>query len=308
MSQVVSETFIAGPAPGVGLVSSHNLEVQEARELLEANLALVSRAAAFACRRYRLDPDDAEELTAIVHLKLVEDEYAVLRSWEGRSALSTFLNIVIQRWTLDYRIHEWGKWHPSAEAKRMGAVAVELEQILHRDGRSIEEALPFFLTKHGNVTLASLRKIAAGLPRRAPRRHDVPVEEAAPLTGPYDIEDQARADERRRTADRVAMLVCAAIERRPEDLRLILQLRFVQGMTVAQIARALQRDQKLLYRLLERCMHEIQEELEAEGMDPRDVLDLIGRDDVVLSFDARHHAKENRALRPGFPFVRSPVA
>lgn len=293
MNRVISGSFVPGPVTGVGpysydtphLKERPDVEVQEARDLLEANLALVGRAAAFACRRYRFAPDDAEEFTAIVHLKLVEDQCAVLRSWEGRSALSTFLNIVIQRWALDYRIHEWGKWHPSAEAKRMGTVAVELEQILHRDGRTIEEALPFFASKHEDITLESLRKIAASLPRRAPKRHDVPVEEAAPLSGPYDIEDHALAEERRRTADRVATLVCAAIDRRPEDLRLILQLRFVQGMTVAQIARALQRDQKLLYRLLERCMHEIQEELEAEGMDPRDVLDLVGRDDVVLAFD-----------------------
>ncbi|HEX6100111.1 MAG TPA: sigma-70 family RNA polymerase sigma factor [Thermoanaerobaculia bacterium] len=261
------------------------MEVQEARELLEANFALVTRAVAFACRRYRFDPDDAEELGAIVHLKLVDDDYAVLRAYEGRSGLATYLSIIIQRWALDYRIHAWGKWHPSAEAKRLGAVAVELEQILHRDGRSVEEALPFLKSKHPGVTLDSLKAIAAKLPRRAPKRHDVPVEEAEPVSGPYDIEDQARAGDRRRTAERVAPLLREAIERRPEDLRLILQLRFVNGMTVAQIARALQREQKLLYRMLERCMHEIQDEIVAAGVRREDVLDLIGRDDIALAFD-----------------------
>jgi RNA polymerase sigma factor (sigma-70 family) len=264
---------------------SYNLEVREARELLEANLALITRAVAFACRRYRFDPDDAEEFGAIVNLKLVDDDYAVLRSYEGRAGLATFLSVVIQRWALDFRIHEWGKWHPSAEAKRAGAVAVELEQILHRDGRTVEEALPFLRTKHAGVTLDSLKAIAVKLPRRAPKRHDVPVEEAAPVSGPYDIEDQARANDRRRTARHVATLLHDAIERRPEDLRLILQLRFVNGMTVAQIARALQREQKLLYRMLERCMHEIQDEIVAAGVRREDVLDLIGRDDVPLAFD-----------------------
>ena len=291
MNQSSSETW---PAAGMGVdrpfagtprTKGHEfLEAAEARALFEANFALVGRAVAFACRRYRFDPDDAEEFRGIVHLKLVENDYGVLRAYEGRSGLATYLSIVIQRWALDYRIHAWGKWHSSAEAKRLGPVAVELEQLLHRDGRSVEEALPFLASKHRDTTLESLRKLAAQLPQRAPKRYDVPVEDAEPIAGPHEIEDQARIDERRRTARRIATLLRAAIARCPEDLRLILQMRFVHGMTVAQIARALQRDQKLLYRLLDRCMHEIQHELVQAGVAAGDALDLIGRDDVFLGF------------------------
>lgn len=261
------------------------MEVREARELLEANLALVGRIVGFACRRYRFDPDDAEDFASVVNVKLVENEFGILRSYEGRSGLATFLSIVIQRWALDYRIHAWGKWHPSAEAKRMGAAAVELEQFLLRDGRSIEEAHPFLAAKHPGATLESLKRIAATLPQRAQKRHDVPVEEADPVSAPLDIEDQARGDDRRRTADRLAALMRGAIAKRPDDDRLILQLRFEQGMTVAQIARALQRDQKFLYRQIERCMREIRAEIVAGGLAPADVLDLIGREDTFLSFD-----------------------
>lgn len=261
------------------------MEVQEARELLEANLALVGRAVAFACRRYRFEPDDAEDFASFVHLKLVEDDYAVLRAFEGRSRLPTYLSIVIQRLALDYRIHAWGKWHASAEAKRLGPVAVELERLLHRDGRSLDEALPFLAAHHPNVTRDALAKLAAALPRRAPKRHDVPVEEADPVSAPVDIEDHARAGDRRRTALRVAAAVRDAIAKRSEDDRLILQLRFEKGMTVAQIARALQRDQKLLYRYLDRCMRDIRDEIVAAGVEPADAIDLIGRDDAGLAFD-----------------------
>ena len=265
------------------------MEVHEARALLEANLALVGRAVSFACRRYRFDRDDAEDFASVVHLKLVDDDYRVLRAYEGRSGLATFLSIVVQRLALDYRIHAWGKWHPSAEAKRMGATAVELEQHLHRDGRTIEEALRLLEARHPDVTLDSLATIAARLPRRVPKRHDVPVEEADPVLAPEDIEDHAFADDRRRTADRVEKLVRAAIAKRSDDDRLILQLRFEQGMTVAQIARALQRDQKFLYRQIDRCMREIRAEILAAGIAPEDVADLIGRDDAVLSFDLGKH-------------------
>src|SRR4051812_31620451 len=144
---------------------SHRLEVLEGRKLLEANFALVGRVVTFACRRYRFDLDDAEDFRSVVHMKLVENEFAILRSYASRSSLSTYLSIVIQHWALDYRIHEWGKWHASAEAKRLGAVAVELEQLLYRDGRSIEEAFPFLAVKHPGMTLDELRKLAARLPR-----------------------------------------------------------------------------------------------------------------------------------------------
>lgn len=260
------------------------LEAQEARTLLEANLALVGRAVAFACRRYRFDPDEAEDFGGVVNLKLVDDDYAVLRSYEGRSGLSTFLNIVIQRWALDYRIHAWGKWHPSAEARRLGPLAMDLEQHLYRDGRSIDEALPFLAAKYEGVTADALKSLALRLPRRGPKRHDVPVEDADPVTGPDDVEDRALSDERVRTADRLTILFCEALERRSADDLLILQHRFVHGMTVASIARELQRDQKFLYRQIERCMKEMRAEIVAAGLTHADVTDLIGRDDVFLTF------------------------
>jgi RNA polymerase sigma factor (sigma-70 family) len=264
---------------------SHALEVHEARELLESNLALVRRAVTFACRRYRFTPDDAEEFQSVVYTKLCDDDCAVLRSYEGRSGLSTFLSVVIQRWALDYRIHEWGKWHSSAEAKRLGAAAVELEQHLHRDGRTIEEALPFLAAKHPGVTLDALKNLAASLPPRPPRRHDVPIDDADQVTARDDVEERARTDERGRTAERVQTIIAATIAEYPEDMRLILQLRFEEGLTVAKIARALLRDQKTLYRLIDNCKADLREALVADGLSPGDVLDLIGRDDVFLEVD-----------------------
>src|SRR4051812_13064188 len=47
----------------------------------------------------------------------------------------------MQRLALDYRIHLWAKWHTTAEAKRLGELTVELEKLLHRDGRTLDEAL-----------------------------------------------------------------------------------------------------------------------------------------------------------------------
>lgn len=263
---------------------SYRLEVEEARQLYEANLALIKRIVSFVCRHRHFTPDEAEEFESDVHLKLIDEQYRVLRTWKRESSLSTYLSMVIGRGALDFRTHQWGKWHPSAEARRMGPIAVELEQIVVRDGRPVEEAFPSLAAKDAGVTLESLRKMVARFPRRNPKKHEVPVEEDVAVD-PDDTEDRALGDERRRTAGRVAALVRSAVARCPEDIRLVLRLHYVEGMTVAQIARALQRDQKLLYRRLERCVDEIREELRDAGVPEREVVDLIGRDDVFLDFD-----------------------
>ncbi len=250
-----------------------------------ANLALIQRTVAFACRRYRLDPDDAEEFAAVVNLKLVENDYAVLRKYEKRSSLATFISIVVQRMALDYRIQNWGKWHASAEARRLGVLAIDLDRLLHRDGRSLDEAFVLLKPKHEGVTSEALKKIADRLPERAPRRRDVEVTETVAVTHAEAVEEPLMARDRRSASERLSTLMAAIIESMPEEERLILQLRFEGGMAVSQIARALRLDQKPLYRRLEQRMRDIRMELEHSGLAAGDVLDLIGRDENWIGFD-----------------------
>jgi RNA polymerase sigma factor (sigma-70 family) len=245
---------------------------------------LIERAVAFACRRYRLDASDAEELRSIVHLRLVENDYAILRAYGQRSSFATYISIVVQRMVLDYRVHAWGKWHASAEAKRIGALAVELEQIVRRDGRTLDEAVTLLALKYDGVTRDSLQSLLARLPERAARHREVDLEEAEPIAV-TDVDEPLIADERRTDAERLSSLMNGLMARVPDDERLILQLRFEGGMTVAQIARALGLDQKLTYRRIERRMREIREELMRAGISARDVLDLIGRDESLIRFD-----------------------
>ena len=263
------------------------MSVPEAHELLTSNLAVIDRVVAFTCRRYRLDADEAEEFASTVRLKLIEDDYAILRAYEERSSFSTYISIVVQRMALDYRIHVWGKWHASAEAKRLGPLAVELEQLLHRDGRTLDEALVILAPRVEGVTRESLQSIADRLPQRPARRRRVGLNEAesVAVTRPAEVEEPLLADERRRASETLSALMSSLIAALPDDERLILQLRFEGGMTVAQIARVLRLDQKLTYRRIERRMREIKAELARRGVAASDVLDLIGRDEELLRFD-----------------------
>src|SRR5215218_3468574 len=66
-------------------------------QLFLDNLDLIERIAAHACRWSRLRPEDKEDFISWVKLKLIEDDYAVLRRYEKRenATLRTFLTVVI---------------------------------------------------------------------------------------------------------------------------------------------------------------------------------------------------------------------
>ncbi len=275
------------------------MSVLEGHELLTENLTVVERAIRFAARRYHLTPEDAEDFEGIVKLKLVENDYAILRAYEHRSSFATYISIVVQRMALDYRVHTWGRWHPSAEAKRLGSLALDLEQLLHRDGRTLEEAAVLLGSRHDGVSDQSLRAIAAKLPPRPPRHREVELDEATSTTvSAHGAADEPLlTDDRRRQSAQLSELMSGLMARLPSDDRLILQLRFEGGMTVAQIARSLGLDQKLTYRRIERNMRDIRRELERSGIASRDVADLIGRDEIFVQFELGNHELRPSMLR-----------
>lgn len=188
---------------------------------------------------------------------------------------------------IDYNNRAWGRWRASAKAKRLGALAIDLEEMLFRDRRTLNEAVTLLGAKHQGVTLESLRALAAELPKRAPPRrmttlNDVPPEK---LTRPADASEAVVAEERRSAAAELSQLFAAILGRLPFQDRLILQFRFEGNMTVAQIARALLLDQKATYRRIEQTLRKIRRELERAGIKLADVADLIEKDEIFVHFD-----------------------
>src|SRR5215212_7376883 len=98
-----------------------------------ANLSLIDRIIAVTARRNALGGADAEDFGAWTKGRLVEGDYAILRKFNQRSSLATYLTVVITNLLRDYRNSRWGRWRPSAEARRCGPVAVRLEELLYRD-------------------------------------------------------------------------------------------------------------------------------------------------------------------------------
>lgn len=249
-----------------------------APDLYSLHADTIESALAHICRARRLAPDHADEFCSWARLRLFDNDQAILRKFEGRSSLRTFLITVTQRLYLDWRNAEWGKWRPSADARRLGQVAIELERLVLRDRLAYSEAV-HVLVSRGVTTADECERTWRQLPRR-PQRQRVTEDDIADLPSPSTASAALEASE----ADREAARICAALTRAlaamtPSD-QLLLQMRYWSGQTVARIATTTGAEQKALYRKFERLAAELRRLLEADGVNGDALRVLTGRFDL----------------------------
>jgi RNA polymerase sigma factor for flagellar operon FliA len=251
--------------------------VHEAQLL--AHLAWVQRVVAALCRRHRMESADAEDCLSWAVLRLLEDDYAVLRKFRGESSLPTFLTAVLATLHREYRVRIWGRWRPSAAARRMGPIAVRLETLVYRDRYSVAQAIHVLrLAGDAAATDSSDRQLAAmfaALPPRSPRDQcpladDLP--DARDGADPEAVVLARAACDEARGAQAVIAGALASLD--PEDRRLV-RMRFWDGLTVADIARTLCLRQKPLYRRLARALRTVRLALETAGISSRHARELL---------------------------------
>src|SRR5262249_29160148 len=118
-----------------------------APDIYSQNADTIESALMARCRIQRLSTDAAEDFCSWARLRLLEDDQRILRKFEGRSSLRTFLITVIERLFLDWRNAQWGKWRPTASARRHRPVGIELERLVIRDQYSVGEAIQILVSK-----------------------------------------------------------------------------------------------------------------------------------------------------------------
>lgn len=251
--------------------------------LLIDHLDLIDKIVRSAGRRRHLSPVEREDFAGFVKLRLVEDDYAILRKFQNRSTLWTYLAAVIERLSLDFCAEKWGRWRPSAMAERLGPTAVVLERLVTRDGHTVEEAIEIIRTHHDTtLTRGDVQRIWAQLPSRA-RTTEV-GEEAAGEVSAADVAD-ARVDEaeRQKTIERLQRTLASAFERMDSRDRVLLALRFDQDMPIAEIATLLGSSVPTLHRRLDKSVKQLRASLSSAGFAPQDVSNLIGHPSIALS-------------------------
>jgi RNA polymerase sigma factor for flagellar operon FliA len=241
------------------------------------NLSLIDRVAMSVARRQGLSGEDAADLASWVKLKLVEDEYAVFQKFRGESSISTYLAVVIAMLARDYRVQRWGRWRPSAVARRHGTVAVRLETLVHRQGYRLQHAAELLRTA-GETTLSDgeLARLLSALPARQPLR---PVEVGAEALGQVEARAGADAAVESEAAEIERQETEGALQRIIEGLscedRMIVRMRFWENLSVADIARGLNLDQRALYRRIERLLALLRARLTQQGVTQERLHDLL---------------------------------
>ncbi|HEV3048882.1 MAG TPA: sigma-70 family RNA polymerase sigma factor [Longimicrobium sp.] len=233
------------------------------------HLGWINRVAAMTCSQQGVWGPEAEDFAASIRLKLIEDDYAIIRKHRGEASLKTYLATVVQRQFHDYLREKRGRWRPSAAARRLGPPAPDLEALVYRDGLRLDQAGERLRTS-GRTTLSDreLGELLKGLPaREAMRPKEVPADAV--------LDDQVadeRADDRITAAEDQARLeqrkdaLYRAMARLTEEERVIVRMHFVDGRSLADVARALNLEQKPLYRRVKKLRELLRTLVEEEGI------------------------------------------
>jgi RNA polymerase sigma factor (sigma-70 family) len=232
------------------------------RELLTEQLPLITALVRHTARRHRLSPQDTDDLASSVFLHLVQNDYHVLRQFRGHSSLRTYLSVVVTRRCLDHRNEEWGKWRASAEARRVGPVAVRLERAIWRDRMSVAEACAALAGEGIRLTRDEAGAILEQIPSRTPRRL-VGAEHLDGLPAPTEAPDTAMWSQ---TAQIASRMLQSALTRLGAAERQLLKQRFRDRMSVADLARQNGVDQKALYRRFDALLGRLRTDLEHQGV------------------------------------------
>ena len=245
--------------------------------LFVKELATIQGAVDTVRRRHRLSAIEAEDLLSEAYVKIVEDDYAVLRKFLGQSSLKTYLTVVVNRVHLDARDKLWGRWRPSVAARRHGRIAIDFERLTRRQGLAFDDACAAVERRHGTASVdrPALLHLDEILPRRL-RRHftaaDVLEEIAAPEADP-----DSKATKRARAVAwaRTSRAVAAEVARLPRADRQLVRRRFVDGTRVMDLARESAEPPKALYRHVSRLLSTLRHGLEQRGVSRPDAVELL---------------------------------
>lgn len=247
-----------------------------------SHLPLIDSVTRDLCCRNRLAGAEVDEFTAQVRLAILERDYEVLRRFNGTGSLRSYLAVVVSRLLYDYRCKQWGRWRPSAEARRRGPVAMLLERLMVRDGWSFDQAAEILRTNHDVVdSRAELYELYRRLPPVSANVQLVPVCAAHDLVSADSAPDvNVIRGERIVARQRIVHALEQARTTLTAEEQLILSLRFDDGFSISRIARALRLDPKKLYRRLKTLFARLREQLAANGIGAQDIEDCFADADL----------------------------
>jgi RNA polymerase sigma factor (sigma-70 family) len=255
------------------------LPAAKGEELFMSCLDVIEEVIAVTCRCRRMNVHERDDFASHVKFKLIDNDYGVLAKFHGRCNIKTYLVVVVHRMLIDFWIARRGKWRPSAQARRLGPVAVRMEGLLYREGYSIDECCEILKTNHGvKLSTEELVRIAGGLrPRAAYQREADEIPDDIAAESPTG-EETLLLREDMMAQDEAVTTLRSALDRLSPENRLLLRLKFEGNLTVPRIAATLQIDEKHLYRRIEKLLKQLRSELELRGVEREQVSKFFARE------------------------------
>ncbi len=253
--------------------------MKQPSEIFIENVEQINNAIRSLCRRHGIFGSDQDDLVSVIRLRLVEDDYHVIRQFRQQSKLSTYLHTVISRLFIDCQRRSAGRWRPSVTAQSMGETATKLEELLHREHYTIDEAFSIMTTNyHSSVTMEELCEIAAKLPIKTARLtvdtgDDLLDTVSSSDLSPENILLNSQTERVRQTLDGVIEEVRASLS---SEERLILALRYEDDRSVSEIASILGENRTAITRRLDTILCRVREAVKARGIMADDLQEILG--------------------------------
>jgi RNA polymerase sigma factor (sigma-70 family) len=237
-----------------------------------------------------------------VRYKLIDRDFAILKKFQGRSSITTYLTVVVERLCLDFFNERWGKWRPSSAALKLGATAIQLEQLIARDGLSFDEAVNTLQINRGiSESREELLGLFVQLPIRTVRRL-AGEEELALVAARGGASDPAfDLPEEYALAVRIETALAEGVAALATRDRLLIKMHYLDGLPVTSIARLLDLEARPLYNHIEDIKRRLRAHLRKSGVDESHVNRIVGHAALTLGRmfgDSDDSPPENGGTRP----------
>ncbi len=266
------------------------------------HLEFIHAQARRAARRRGFDAAETEDFEGEIHLKLIANDYDVVRRFRERSRFTTYLVSVIEHALLDFMDKRWGKWRPSSLAQRRGETACLIDRLVRCLGFSVDEVMARLETLGTRMEREAVADLVAQLPIRA-QRSSAGEERLDSIPSPHAGPDSGLAEtERQRVAAILEAQLGLAIARLPSDDRALVRLAFVDHLSIPSIATRWRTKPRSLYTRLQQCKAAIRSDLEAAGIDAATVREFLSDSKAGLKeVESMRREPGDGGIRPSHP-------
>ena len=244
---------------------------------LVKHLPVIDAAIKVACRRHEILDDQAEEFASHTKLKLIENDYHLIRSFQGKSSFRTYLFTVINRIFIDWLRMMKGRWRPSEYAKRLGQMGIKLEELMARKKLSYQEACYAIKINHGvNIDSREFRKLADKISKQLstnPRQVDIPLEKIN--NSESTLKDPVIDKNSQEIREKIVSIIKDVSESLEANDKLILKMHFHDNLGISVISRILKQKRHGVDARLKFILVGFKEKILANGININDARDAI---------------------------------